>query len=1140
VPRRAADLLRHLVRFAEVPDPDAELLDRFAHRKDESAFAALVGRYGPLVLHVCRRVLADVHDAEDAFQATFLVLARKAASVRRPASLAAFLHGVAHRVACKARTAAARRRRYEVGATPAAPPPDPLAQVTAREMLALLDEEVARLPQAYRLPVLLCCLEGLSQEEAARQLGWTAGSVKGRLERGRRMLHRRLARRGLALTTLLAGAEVSRALAAGVAGALVDSTANAAARFVAGQGAAAGVSSEVVALAGGVLRGMVLSRMSLLAAVVLALSVAAGIGLAVRQRGPDPEAPQPAQPVAAPRTDAGGDALPEGVIARLGTLRFRGVRGSLTFSPDGRLLATAGGPAGERITLWDRATGRAVRTFGDNATLQTLASSPDGLLLVSAGNERHSRVWDVARGEQRFQIPGAHAALGPDGKTLVSADSFGAGSKVHVCDAATGRVLRQWPLDNGAKELVVSGDGRSFAVVDHANPSEVVVRDTTSGAKLGTIRLEGAGVAHLALSPDGKTLATAHNDGVRLWDPATGKQVRHWAQRADSRPVFSRDGKLLAWTGYNGIARVWVVARDGDTPRAVGEPTNNFEAPALSPDGKVLAVLTDANVVRLREVAGGKDVFALPGHTSPILGVHFTADGRGVVSRDRESVCAWDAADGRLIHRTPSGETDRERLLALLAGGRLLTEERPANIFRVRDGQTGREVFRFAGRADVGETAVAPGDRYAAVHGPAGEVCVLDLHTAHCTHRFEPAGGAFGPRLSADGDVFVWHRRVAAGLEVFVRHLTHGKTFSLGVLREDDELRRWLANGRCLSPDGRWLLVPVADGSLRRWDLATGKELSRLPEAQRTIWGLFWSPDGRLAAARGSASPPTVIDHEARRDVRLWDVAAGKRLAPFELADAPESVLFSGDGRTLLTTDMQGIIHIWEVTTGQERRRLPGHLPGAIGALAFSPDGRRLASGGYDGQVLVWDLTGRMPNGQWRTTRHSAEQTGAWWEALAGAHAGRACEAMWALTADPEGTVALLRERLQPVVRPDAEQLRRWIAELDHDDFAVRQQAERQLESIGDAAVTELREALKRVTSAEAKRRLRRLIEDIERPAPTGKRLQELRAVEVLESIGTAEARKVLQALAGGPPESRLTQEAGASLQRLKRGKDQP
>src|SRR5262245_46927680 len=209
-------LVQRINRLAPGFDPhglsDADLLGRFVTDRDQAAFAALVDRYGPLVLHVCRRVLGDVHDAEDAFQATFLVLTRKAAAIRPRESLAAWLHGVARRVALKARTARARRLR-DVGPPPGPvvdARPDPLADLSARELLTLVDAEVRRLPEVYRLPVILCCLEGLTQEEAARQLGWTPASVRGRLERGRARLHTRMVRRGLTLSAALAAVELSR------------------------------------------------------------------------------------------------------------------------------------------------------------------------------------------------------------------------------------------------------------------------------------------------------------------------------------------------------------------------------------------------------------------------------------------------------------------------------------------------------------------------------------------------------------------------------------------------------------------------------------------------------------------------------------------------------------------------------------------------------------------------------------------------------------------------------------------------------------------------------------------------------------------------------------------------------------------
>jgi RNA polymerase sigma factor (sigma-70 family) len=275
-------LLRHLRGLAPpAADSDATLLDRFARARDEAAFAALVARHGPMVLHLCRRVLGDAHAAEDAFQATFLVLARKARSVARPAALAGWLYGVARRVALKARGADRRRPEEGFAGGPEAPDPrpDPLAELTARDLLRVLEEEVARLPEAYRLPVALCCLEGLSLEEAARRLDAAPGSVRARLGRGRRRLRERLSRRGLTLPAALGAVEVSRA---GVTGALRDKAV--AAAVTAALGKAGVASPSINDLAEGVIRAMALKQGKMIAAVVLTLGLlGAGTGaLALR------------------------------------------------------------------------------------------------------------------------------------------------------------------------------------------------------------------------------------------------------------------------------------------------------------------------------------------------------------------------------------------------------------------------------------------------------------------------------------------------------------------------------------------------------------------------------------------------------------------------------------------------------------------------------------------------------------------------------------------------------------------------------------------------------------------------------------------------------------------------------------------
>lgn len=255
---------------------DRQLLDRFATQRDEGAFATVVERHGPMVLSVCRRVLRDAHEAEDAFQSTFLVLARKAASVHWHESVANWLHGVAYRVAMKARS---RLGRVAVG-DPSEPPSkgqDPLADMTCREMEAMLDEELQRLPSKYRQPLILCYLEGQTRDETAETLGWSVGAVKGALERGRNLLRKRLTRRGVSISTaLLAGYLLQPQAAASIPATLIGTTVEASLAWSSG-GALAGVASaRVQSLAEAVLYSFAIARIKALTLVLAFLAAAGG------------------------------------------------------------------------------------------------------------------------------------------------------------------------------------------------------------------------------------------------------------------------------------------------------------------------------------------------------------------------------------------------------------------------------------------------------------------------------------------------------------------------------------------------------------------------------------------------------------------------------------------------------------------------------------------------------------------------------------------------------------------------------------------------------------------------------------------------------------------------------------------------
>jgi RNA polymerase sigma factor (sigma-70 family) len=397
-------------------------------------------------------VLRHHQDAEDAFQATFLVLARNAASIRRQEALTSWLYGVARRVAKDARRAAVRRQARERRATNVAST-QPDLETAWRELQAVLAQEVEHLPQKYQLPFVLCCLEGKSKAEAAAQLGWKEGTVSSRLAEARRRIQGRLVQRGLtlaaALCTVAAAADSASALSAG----LIATTVGAARGAWAGT--AAGASARVAALAGGVTKAMFASKVKMATAMLLALGLlAAAVGSRIHWAFADPparEAAPPAEakadkaPAAKPeKADAPADPFPKGGVLRLGASWLRhgcGV-GQLVFSPDDTRVAAYGGGS---LSLWDTKTGAVVRRVGLPAACPaSLVWLPDGRGIAALHGDDGS-VWeftdDKTTPKAPRMAPPVHVppggtladkesdwcyAVSPDGKTLAvgRGDSF--------------------------------------------------------------------------------------------------------------------------------------------------------------------------------------------------------------------------------------------------------------------------------------------------------------------------------------------------------------------------------------------------------------------------------------------------------------------------------------------------------------------------------------------------------------------------------------------------------------------------------------------------------------------------------------------------------------------------------------------
>ncbi len=393
---------------------DADLLEGFLARRDEAAFAALVSRHGAMVAATCRAVLHDAGGVEDVFQATFLVLARKAGSVRGRDALGGWLHRVAFRAAVQANKASARRRAEErkaaeMRATAAT------SDEARDDLRAVIHAEVERLPEALRLPVVLCDLGGMSREQAAAELRWSEGTIRGRLARGRAKLKTRLARQGVAPTVASLAAAMAREATAAVPGSWITATARAASSTLAGKVAAGAASA---AIASGVIRTMRLARLKLAVGVALALAAAGGAALGLLA----PARPAGQAPPAAPAAQQGQAFIYHGRVLGPDGKPFEGARVTITAGPqpkgapdvrarsgpDGRFrfeVARTELPANFDPATWDQIPVVASADgFGpDWASSRGYAArgrepEPDGeliLKLVEAGVPIEGRVLDV-------------------------------------------------------------------------------------------------------------------------------------------------------------------------------------------------------------------------------------------------------------------------------------------------------------------------------------------------------------------------------------------------------------------------------------------------------------------------------------------------------------------------------------------------------------------------------------------------------------------------------------------------------------------------------------------------------------------------------------------------------------------------
>ncbi len=930
-------------------------------------------------------------------------------------------------------------------------------------------------------------------------------------------------------------------------------------------------------------------RARTLTAVICLAAVLAGTATSTRDlaAGTTPPRATNEARATAPRLDCYGDPLPDGALARAGTMRFRhgGYVQSLLYSRDGRSLITA---AEDGLRVWDASNGKLLRWFGREAVGKNspvlpprgIDLSPDGNTLAAIYPRQPEdgslalSLWDVATGRLLGQLAeGGYLGLcyASDGKRLAALQNRG--QEVEIWDLKKREKVQTWPVHVVAEEcpgvfpnFAFTADAR--ALIARGENRSLRVWDLTTGKVVRTLDTSPNEVGAFAVSPDGVFLAAVgmtrktesivadvSMDGIaRVWDLRTGKELHADLQRpppakavghdqtALCELVFRPDGKAFVLRGPGPTLSVYETASGKAVRRHAIKGAGWIKPHAVAPDGRWLASVESERSLRVLDLTTGRDLIATRGHDGTVWDFDVSPEGRyflsvGGVNRTGLGCIVWETATGRPYDAIQDRDFE-EGELAWADGGKTILALSPDRVIKVFDIDSGRlrRSFKAPGNAASMGQFLQGGRLFASTSET--QVTVTDVPTGRIVRSLE------GRRLKLDADShwgFSPDGRLlfeAAGRNVTVTTVATGKSVRFAA----EPVQSF--GFPCDS--GGSLFTLTDRGVVQRWDVDSGKEVLsfRLPSQDKADDAAgppnpaeIRAMSDRLFALKVSSDAAILLETTSGRVVRRLEGLCDPREF-LDMGSPVRFVSFSPDGRTLAWGGYgrPPAVSLFESASGKLRRRYVGH-DGDICAVKFTPDGKTLLSGSSDTTILVWDLTGRGKVGGGDRRPLERTELRSCWADLEAEDAAQAYRAVHRLASDPTGTATYLRDVLQPAAAPGAAEVTGLISRLDGDVFADREKATARLAEFGELVLPELRKALAARPSVEVKRRLEGLVERAVAAEwdPPGARLREIRAVEALELAATADARRTLEYLAGGAPAARLTREARASLDRLAR-----